>query len=114
MIDAIESGEMVVMRSVQSELAAAYPEIWPDFVAIKGKKYRDTPMAVYDAAGQLQGTHGTSLLGGIPDFAHFEAVALARSMKCRLVSAGKGLAHCKSIASKCGIPDGEVANINAV
>lgn len=66
-IDAIQSGEMLVMRSVQTELCAAYPDIWQDFVAIRGKKYQDTPMAVYDAAGQLQGMHGSSLLGGIPD-----------------------------------------------
>ena len=113
-IDAIKSGEMVVMRSVQEELCAAFPEIWPDFVMIKPKKYQDTPMAVYDAAGQLQGMHGSSLLGGIPDFAHFEAVALARSMKCKLISAGKALTHCKSIARKCGIPAADIAEISAV
>lgn len=113
-IDAIQSGEMVVMRSVQGELAAAYPDIWPDFAAIKPKRYQDTPMAVYDAAGQLQGMHGSSLLGGIPGFAHFEAVALSRSLQCKLVSAGKALSDCKSIANKCGIPSKDIVDISAV
>ena len=74
-IDAIQSGEMVVMRSVQTELAAAFPEIWSEFVAIKPKTYQDTAILVYDAAAQLQGMHGSSLLSGMPDFEHFEAVA---------------------------------------
>ena len=113
-IDAIQSGEMVVMRSVQTELCAAYPDIWPDFVAIKPKTYQDTPIPIYDAAGQLQGMHGSSLLGGIPDFAHFEAVALARSLRCKLISAGKALSHCKDIAGKCGIPAADIAGISAV
>lgn len=113
-ISAIQSGDMLVMRSVQHELSAAYPDLWPAFVAIKPKKYLDTPMSVSAAAAQLQESHGSSLLGGIPDFAHFEAVALARSNKCQLISAGKALADCKGIAKKCGIPKDHIASIDDV
>jgi hypothetical protein len=113
-IDAIRSGEMLVIRSVQTELCAAFPDIWPDFVEIKPKTYQDTAIPIYNAAGQLQGMHGSSLLGGMPDFAHFEAVALARSLDCKLISAGKALGHCQDIASKCGIPVNDIASISAV
>ncbi len=102
------------MRSVQTELKAAYPSLWPSFVTITPKKYLDTPVAVYASAGQLQETHGSSVLGGIPDFAHFEAVALARAKKCQLITAGKALGECKSIATKGGIPNGSVGTITDV
>ncbi len=113
-IEAIESGEMLIMRSVSDELRAAFPGLWADFNAIKPKKYFTSTMAVYAAAGTLQAAHGTTLLGGMPDFAHFEAVAAARNLKCKLVSGGKALGHCNDIAIKCGIPVGDVTGIAAV
>lgn len=113
-IDAIECGEMLVLRSVQDELKAAYEHLWDDFVAIKPRKYTDANMAVSAIAAQLQATHGSSPLGGIPDFAHFEAVALARSLKCKLVSAGKGHADCCDIAKKGGLPSATVQTISDV
>lgn len=113
-LDAIQSGEMLVMRSVQHELKDLYEHLWGDFVAIKGKKYVDTPVAVSAVAGQLQEAHGSSVLGGIPSFAHFEAVALARTKQLKLVSAGKGLSDCKQIASKCGLPATDIIDISGV
>jgi hypothetical protein len=113
-IDALQSGDMLVMRSVQHELKALYPTLWADFVDIKPKKYVDSTVAVSALAAHLQEVHGTSLLGGVPDFAHFEAVALARSLKCKLVTAGKALANCKSIASKCGLPKSGIMSISEV
>jgi len=113
-IEAIQSGEMLIMRSVSDELRAAFPGLWADFNAIKPRKYFTPTMAVYAAAGSMQAAHGTSLLGGMPDYAHFEAVAAARIQKCKLISGGKALGHCKDIAVKCGIPAGDVAGITAV
>lgn len=110
-LDAIQSGEMLVMRSVQVELQAAYPQLWASFVAIKPKKYVDTTVAVSAVAAQLQENHGSSLLGGVPSFAHFEAVALARSKKCKLVTAAKALTECKKIANKCGLPAADIVAI---
>lgn len=110
-IDAIQSGEMLVMRSVQDELKDLYESLWPDFVAIKPKKYVNTTPPVSDVAAQLQEAHGCSVLGGVPSFAHFEAVALARTKKCQLVSAGKGLSDCKGIAKSCGLPADTVIDI---
>ena len=112
--DAIQSGEMLVMRSVQEELKNAYPELWKEFVTIKPRHYVDTGMAGHAAATALQEMHGSGVLGGIPSFAHFEAVIVARSNKCRLVSAGKALDHCLSIANKCGLPTGGIAKITDV
>lgn len=113
-LDAIQSGEMLVMRSVQDELKNLYGHLWADFVAIKGKKYVDTTVAVSAVAAQLQEAHGSSLLGGVPSFAHFEAVALARTKKLKLVSAGKGLSDCKQIASKCGLSAADIIDISGV
>ena len=113
-IEAIRRGEMLIMRSVSDELSAAFPGLWEDFNAIKPRKYFVSTMAVYAAAGSMQAAHGTSLLGGMPDYAHFEAVAAARIQKCKLISGGKALGHCQDIAAKCGIPAGDVAGITAV
>lgn len=113
-LDAIQSGEMLVMRSVQHELRDLYEHLWPDFVAIKGKKYVDTTVAVSAIAAQLQEAHGSSVLGGVPSFAHFEAVALARTKELKLVSAGKGLNDCKQIADNCGLPVADIVGISAV
>lgn len=113
-IDAIQSGEMLVMRSVQDELKDLYEDLWTAFVDIKPKKYVNTTPAVSDVAAQLQEAHGCSVLGGVPSFAHFEAVALARTQKCQLVSAGKGLNDCKGIAKSCGLPVDTVVGIGDV
>ncbi|WP_443970428.1 hypothetical protein [Sphingobium sp. CR28] len=112
--DAIQSGEMLVMRSVQNELKNGFPDLWKEFVTIKPRTYVDTGMAGYAAATALQESHGSSLLGGMPSFAHFEAVTVARSNGCQLVSAGKALSHCLSIAKKCGLPKGGIAEITDV
>lgn len=113
-IDAIRTGEMLVMRSVQVQLKDVYPALWPLFVAIKPKKYLNTTVANHAAATALQEMHGSGVLGGLPTFAHFEAVAVARSNKCKLVSAGKALKDCKQIAKRCSIPVTDVTDISAV
>lgn len=113
-LDALQSGEMLVMRSVQNELKNISEQLWADFAAIKGKKYVDTTVAVSALAAQLQEAHGSSLLGGVPSFAHFEAVALARTKKLKLVSAGKGLSDCTQIASKCGLPTADILATSAL
>lgn len=113
-IDAIRTGEMLVMRSVQAELKNVYPDLWPVFVAIKPKTYLNSTVANYAAATALQEMHGSGVLGGLPTFAHFEAVAVARSNKCKLVSAGKALKDCKQIAKGCGIPHSDVVDISKV
>jgi hypothetical protein len=112
--DAIQAGEMLVMRSVQDELKNAYPTLWKEFVTIKPRKYVDTGLAGYAAATALQEMHGSGVLGGLPSFAHFEAVTVAQSHKCKLISAGKALNHCKNIAKGCGIPSGCVGGIETV
>jgi hypothetical protein len=112
-IDAIQRGEMVVMRSVQDDLKI-FDYLWTDFCAIKPKKYVDTPVSVTAMAATMQEANGSSLLGGVPSFAHFEALALARNKKCKLVTAGKGFADCQSIAKKCKLPATDVVSIGDV
>jgi hypothetical protein len=112
-IDAMKNGEMWIMRSVQDELKI-FEDLWADFAAIKPKKYVDTPASVDAAAAAMQEANGSSLLGGVPSYAHFEALALARSKKCKLVTAGKGMSDCQSIAKKCGLPKTDVVGISDV
>jgi len=112
-IDAIRSGEIWVMRSVQEDLKI-FESLWSDFAAIKPKKYVDTTASVSAMAASMQEANGSSLLGGVPCFAHFEALALARSKKCKLITAGKGTSDCHLIAKKCGLPRGDIVGISDV
>lgn len=113
-INAIQSGEMLIMRSAPNELKVLYPHLWAAFTAIQPRKYVPTTVANNQAATLLQEQHGSGILGGLPLFEHFEAVAVARAKKCKLVSAGKALKNCKQIAKGCGIPDGDVTDITGV
>ncbi|ATE64088.1 hypothetical protein [Rhizorhabdus dicambivorans] len=113
-ISAIQSGEMLIMRSVSNELKDLYPHLWAAFTAIQPRKYVPTTVANNQSATLLQEQHGSGILGGLPLFEHFEAVAVARGKKCRLVSAGKALKNCKQIAKGCGIPDDDVTDITGV
>lgn len=112
-IDAIRSGEIWVMRSVQDQLKI-FEHLWPQFAAIKPKKYVDTPYSVAATAASMQEANGSSLLGGVPSFAHFEALALARSKRCKLITAGKGMSDCQDIAKKCGLPQADIVSIGDV
>lgn len=113
-INAIQSGEMLVLRSVSDELKNLYPHLWSAFNAIKPKKYVPISVANSQSATLLQEQHSPGLFGGLPLFEHFEAVAVARFKKCKLVSAGKGLKNCRQIAKGCGIPPTDVTDINGV
>lgn len=113
-IDAIQSGEMLVMRSVQHELKSAYEQLWDAFVAIKPKKYIGSTARVFAIAAHLQEEHGSSLLGGVPSFVYFEALALARAHDCKLITAGKAFSECQGIAMKCGLGKGGVLGIGDV
>ncbi|WP_233151021.1 hypothetical protein [Sphingomonas mollis] len=113
-ISAIQSGEMLIVRSVSNDLNNLYPHLWAAFTAIQPRKYVPTTVASNQSATLLQEQHGSGILGGLPLFEHFEAVAVARDKKCRLVSAGKALKSCKQIAKGCGIPDGDVTDITGV
>lgn len=113
-ISAIQSGEMLIMRSVSNELKDLYPHLWAAFTAIQPRKYVPTTVANNQSATLLQEQHGSGILGGLPLFEHFEAVAVARGKKCKLVSAGKALKSCTQIAKCCGIPSGYVMDITGV
>lgn len=111
-IDAIRRGEMLIMKSVSAELKDLYPHLWPLLKAITPKTYIKTMVANYASATALQELHGSGVLGGLPMFARFEAVAVARSKGCKLVSADKALKDCKEIAKGCGIPKSDVIGIS--
>ena len=111
-IDAIRRGEMLIMKSVSAELKDLYPHLWPLLKTITPKAYIKTTVANHASATALQELHGSGVLGGLPMFAHFEAVAVARSNGCKLVSAGKALKECRQIANGCGIPKSEVLGIS--
>lgn len=113
-IEAIQNGEMLILKSVSKDLKSLYPHLWDDFKAIAPKKYLATTVATIGVATQLMESYGSSLIGSIPTFEHFEALASARLKKCKLVSAGKALSHCNGISKKCGLPTGNVIGITGV
>ena len=111
-IDAIEDGSMLILKSVSDEIKSLYPELWVDFKTIK-KRSRYVPVKVeaIKAAGTLQHTYGAPIFGSIPTKEHFQAVACARLKKCTLVSSAKALKHCENIANKCGLPADTVSSL---
>lgn len=111
-IEAIRGGEMLIMRSASTELKDLYPHLWPLLKAITPKTYVKTTLADHASATALQELHGSGVLGGLPMFSHFEAVAVARSNGCKLVSAGKALKECGQIAKGSGIPKSDVTGIS--
>lgn len=98
--DAIESGEMKVIRSVGNELQAAYPELWGEFTTIGGRKYEKPSKADYELASHLQQMYDKPILGGIPTYEHFLAIAMCARLKCRLVTSGKAHKRSLDIANK--------------
>lgn len=111
-IEAIRRGEMLIMKSVSTELKDLYPQLWPLLMAITPRTYIKTTVANHASATALQELHGSGVLGGLPMFAHFESVAVARSKGCKLVSAGKALKECREITKGCGISKSEVIEIS--
>ncbi|TAV64355.1 hypothetical protein [Rhizobium leguminosarum] len=113
-IDAIESGEMLLLKAVSDELKKLYPDLWDDFKEIKNKKYHATTVPAIHAASLLTEKYGASILGSVPTREHFQAVAVARILKCKLVSAGKALTNCQGICTKCGLPSNSAVSLDFV
>jgi len=113
-IDAIEDGTMLVLRSVSEEIKSLYSDLWDDFKAIKkGSRYVPVTVEAIKAAGTLQHTYGAPIFGSIPTKEHFQAVACARLKKCTLISSEKALKHSESIAKKCGLPADTVSSLKS-
>lgn len=113
-IDAIEAGEMLIKKNVSSKLKDSYPDLYDDFKAIKKKKYV-APLVRDDAlAANLQESYSGSVGSGIPSYEQFQNVALARRLKCKLVSASNALKRCEAISQACGYGNDAVVAITAV
>ena len=111
-IDAIESGEMLILKGVSDEIKKLYPDLWGAFKAIERKTYLTITVSVVQTASALMEEFGSSLLGSVPSREHFEAVAAARMQGCKLVSSARAFANCKKIADKClGIKSGAFVSL---
>lgn len=113
-IDAIESGAMMVLKPVSSEMKNLYPHLWADFKAINNKKYLPVTVKTVQAGTMLSETYGASILGSMPSGAHFNAVAAATAAGAKLVTAGKALTHCKAIVRRCSLQSGSAVPIDNV
>jgi hypothetical protein len=113
-IDAIESGEMQILKSVSKELSALYPDDYENFKAIKNKKYLQVTVANKAAAGSLMERYGSGILGSIPTIEHFQAVAASIKAGCKLVSSGKAFTHCTAIAAKCKLGNDRVKAVETL
>ncbi|GGE84869.1 hypothetical protein [Sphingomonas prati] len=114
-INAIESGEMLIIKSVSKELKENDPEVYAEMQAISYKKYASIDLGANKAAAAMVEAHGGSKLFGVtPPLDRFRALAVARLHKLVLVSDGKALKDCQSVAVKCHLPAGCVIGIAAV
>lgn len=98
--DAIESGEMKVIRSAGPELKATYPELWHAFSDIGGRKYEKSTKIDHELASHMQQMYDRPILGGIPTYDHFLAIAMCARLKCRLVTSDKAHKRSLDIATK--------------
>lgn len=114
LLDAIKSGEMKVIGSAGPELQAAYPDLWPDFANVVGRKYVRPIKADHDLASHLQQMHKGPIIGGIPSYDQFLAVAMCARLKCRLVTAGKAHKRAKAICKNSPIDEAVVATLSDV
>ncbi|MET3762904.1 hypothetical protein [Sphingomonas sp. UYEF23] len=106
-ISAIESGDMLILKPVSSELKENDPPVYQDLQAISFKKYLAIDVAASKAAAALIEAHGGSrLFGTTPPIDRFRALATARLHKLTLITDGKALKECLAIAAKCKLPTG--------
>jgi hypothetical protein len=110
-IEAIEAGQMHIIKPASTELKDLYPAAYATFQTIKNKKYVSISVAASATAAMLMETFGASPLGSIPVAARFEAVAQSRASGCVLVSSGKAHKECCAIAAKNGLPANAVVSI---
>lgn len=109
-VDAIECGDMHILRHVSPELKELYPGVYADFQQIKNKKYVTVSVAAGAAAAIMMESSGANPLGGMPLVDRFEALAAARTTGCCLVSAGKAHSDCVTIARQNSLPSSCVAD----
>jgi hypothetical protein len=104
-IDAIECGEMQLLKGVSKELCELYPDEYEDFKQIKNKKYMQITVPTMEAAGVLMQRYGSSIWGSIPGKEHFHSLAAAMKAGCKLVTSGKAHSNCNSIVKRCNLAD---------
>jgi hypothetical protein len=65
-IDAIENGEMLILKSASKELKENDPEVYEDLQTLSPKKYLAVDVSTSKAAAVLVEAHGGSRLGVYP------------------------------------------------
>lgn len=113
-IDAIEKGDMQILRSVSDELKAIYPDLYEDFKLISPKKYMKSPVVASVIVESLMECYDAGIFGSIPSAEHFEAVAVAHHAGVVLVTSGKGLSDCQKIVKKCELKPHAVQSVQDV
>jgi len=113
-IDAIQTGEMNIVRSVSEELKAIDPIVYKDFQNIKPKKYTKITVGHISTAALLTQTYGASILGSVPPPERFEVLALCHAQGLSLVTSGKAQKECKAIAKKCKMNGTAVLGIDQI
>jgi hypothetical protein len=112
-ISAIESGEMHILKAVSAELKDLYPEIYPDFQAIKKKKYVPVSVAASAAAAMMMEVCNVSPLGSVLPVDRFESLAASRILGSVLVSSGKACTDAAAIAKSNSLPNGAVIDVES-
>jgi hypothetical protein len=77
-IDAIESGKMLILKPASKELKENDPNVYDDMQTISSKKYLAVDVSTSRAAAVLVESHGGSrLFGTTPPIDRFRALAAA-------------------------------------
>lgn len=114
-VDAIQAGEMLILKSASKELKENDPDVYDDMQTISSKKYLAVDISASRAAAVLVETHGGSrLFGTTPPIDRFRALATAGLHKLILITDGKALKDYQAIANKCKLSSGCVAAPTAV
>ena len=112
-IDAIEAGELLIVRSASDELKDIDEPAYESFQSsVSKKKYIKTASKHEATAASLINSYGASIFGVSPPAARFEAVAVCVCEKLDLVTSGKSHSECKKIVSKCKLSKPKVLSVD--
>lgn len=109
--DAIKSGELKVIGPAGPELQNAFPELWDDFAEMRTRKYAKPQKADHELAAHLQQMYKAPILGGIPSYDQFLAMAMCARFKCRLITSGKAFKRSLDICKNASIAKDTVATL---
>lgn len=111
-VDALNSGELKVMRSASKELQDIDEDAYKDFQSVKKTSvYIKTTVADDALQATLMSRNGTNFWGAAPPPDRFLTLALCIRENLILVSAGKALRDTKKISKDCSLTAPDILSL---